>query len=94
MEKIIYQIGQEIYAINTKPLPGKEVAPPLNMYEKYKVMRECFDSEGNQHLDVGLISSYNYIKSFETGEELPNGEIIHWCHPSRFSTEIPQVPGV
>jgi hypothetical protein len=75
-----------VRAKNNKPLPGNEsgVAPPLEINKNYKVKRIHLDSKGNQHLDVGLISKHNFIRSYETDEELPDGDKIHWCHPSRF----------
>jgi hypothetical protein len=84
MEKVIFEKGQEVKCINTKALPGNEVAPPLDLETNYKINEIVLDSAGNQHLDVGLKSKYNWVKSFETSEDLPNGDTIHWCHPSRF----------
>lgn len=73
--------------INAKCLPNNEVAPPLKEGKMYKVKSIHVDYEGNQHLDVGLKSKYNYITGYETGIELPKGNKIHWCHPIRFSKE-------
>lgn len=70
--------------INIEPLTGNTIAPPLVLGEEYSINTIANDSEGNEHWDVGLVSQYNYITSHETGEELPEGDKIHWCHPSRF----------
>jgi hypothetical protein len=78
------EVGGIVRCINTKPLPGNEVAPPLHLNEVYVIKNVVRDKKGNPHLDVGLESNYNYISSYETKEELPNGNSIHWCHPSRF----------
>jgi hypothetical protein len=75
---------QVVTCTNVKPLEGNDVAPPLVMCKEYTIIGICIDRQGNQHLDVGLKSKYNYIRSHETGEELPHGDKIHWCHPSRF----------
>ena len=84
MEKTIFKIGDQVTVINTNILEGNEVGPPLKMRDKHKVHDIIDDRAGNQHLDVGLKSKFNYIRSFETKEELRDGDKIHWCHPSRF----------
>lgn len=83
----MFTVGQEVYVVNIEPLEGNDVAPKLTMGNKETIKQIILDAEGNQHLDVGLPSEYAYIRSFETKEELPNGDKIHWCHPSRFSIE-------
>lgn len=80
----LFNVGDLVACVNFNPLTGKSIAPPLSEGEIYRVGAITLDSAGNQHLDVGLKSEFNYITSFETGEELPNGDRIHWCHPSRF----------
>lgn len=79
-----FEIDNVVICKNTALLPGNEVAPPLEAEKEYPVKGIALDKEGNQHLDVGLVSLYNYIRSHETEEDLPNGDKIHWCHPSRF----------
>lgn len=71
---------------NNKPLPGNDVAPPLEVGKEYELKTTFEDKKGNPHYDVGLLSKFNYVSSKETGETLPNSGIggIHWCHPSRF----------
>lgn len=76
--------GGIVRCINTKPLLGNSVAPPLELGKTYVVLQVITDKNSNPHLDVGLKSKYNFITSYETKEELPKGDIIHWCHPSRF----------
>jgi len=82
MEK--FKIGETVICTNIKPLKGNDIEPPLELEKKYLIKNIILDKQGNQHLDVGLISKYNWIRSFETKEELPDGDKIHWCHPSRF----------
>lgn len=84
MEKIIYKKDDKVIAISNTLLGDNEVAPPLELNKEYPVLDIAIDKKGNQHLDVGITSEYNYIRSFETKEELPKGHMIHWCHPSRF----------
>lgn len=74
----------KVKCINVQALPGNDVAPPLKLNDEYEVKTIIKDSKGNEHYDVGLKSEYKYIRSFETQEELPDGDKIHWCHPSRF----------
>lgn len=82
----MFEVGDIVGCIHNKPFPDKEEAPKLKVGEKYMIKGITLDKEGNQHLDVGLISSLNWVTSIETGEVLPNSGIggIHWCHPSRF----------
>lgn len=75
---------KNLRCINNKPLSGNEVAPPLEVGEIYVLKEVIKDKKGNPHYDVGLVSNYNYISSYETKEQLPRGDEIHWCHPSRF----------
>ena len=82
--KIIFEEGTEVKAINIAPLAGNYKAPALELDKIYTIKQIILDSQGNQHLDVGLVSELNYVRSWETKEQLPNGETIHWCHPSRF----------
>lgn len=84
MEKVIFKIGDSVTVINTAVLPGNEVGPKLKMGDKMEVKDIMVDSAGNQHLDVGLPSELTYVRSYETKEELRDGDKIHWCHPSRF----------
>lgn len=83
-EKRIFIVGESVTATNIEPLKGNEIAPPLELGKTYPVKNIFLDRDGNQHLDVGLESAYSYIRSYETGEYLPDGDKIHWCHPSRF----------
>lgn len=74
----------KLKCINIKPLSGNEVAPPLEEGKEYDLLSKIQDSKGNYHYDIGLKSEYTYVRSFETQENLPDGDKIHWCHPSRF----------
>lgn len=88
-----FEIGEKVRCINIEPLESKnpaflqKIAPPLELEKIYPILSITLDKAGNQHLDVGLASMYNYITSYDTGEELFSGDSIHWCHPSRFKRE-------
>lgn len=84
----MYNIGDIVKAINDKPLGNNKISPEVIIGQEYHILNIVLDKEGNQHLDIGLPSEYNYIRSFETDEELPKGDLIHWCHPSRFEKVI------
>ena len=77
--------------INAQPLEGNDIGPPLKEGEEYQLLKKCYDSEGNEHYDVGIVSTVNYVRSHETGEELKDGDKIWWCHPSRFEMKLPLI---
>ena len=74
----------KVKCINILPLKGNDVAPPLEEGKEYVIKNMYIDKRQNKHYDVGLESKYKFIRSYETKEELPDGDKIHWCHPSRF----------
>ena len=84
----IFKIGDEVVVINSLLLPGKVICPDLSSGQNKSVVGICVDRYGNQHIDVGLVSELNYVTSYETGEDLPGGDKIHWCHPSRFTKKV------
>lgn len=81
--KVIYAVDDEVEIINEEPLTGNTVAPPIKVGERHKVKNIVLDRLNNQHLDLGLVSKYTYITSWETREELPDGDTVHWVHPTR-----------
>lgn len=83
MKKIWY-VNDIAQCIDIKTLPGNDKAPALTLGKTYRVRGITLDSKGNQHLDVGLVSELSFVRSWETKEDLPDGDKIHWCHPSRF----------
>ena len=82
--KTVFEVGQTVEVINIDMLTGNDKKPNLKIGGIHEIKEIVLDKDGNQHLDVGLVSRLSYVKSWETGEELPNGNKIHWCHPSRF----------
>ena len=81
--KVIYEVDDEVEIINEEPLTGNTIAPPIKIGERYKIKNIVLDRLNNQHLDLGLVSKYIYITSWETREELPDGDTVHWVHPTR-----------
>jgi ethanolamine utilization protein EutA (predicted chaperonin) len=86
-EKVEAKDGLKAICVNADPLPGNEIGPVLELGKSYPVNGLTLDSKENQHLDVGLVSTLSYVRSYETGEQLKDGNKIHWCHPSRFILE-------
>ena len=78
------KIGDVLIALSNTPLAGNDKAPPLVIGDEYVLKNIIFDGKRNPHYDVGLKSDLNYVRSYETKMELPDGDLIHWCHPSRF----------
>lgn len=81
------KVADILIARNIEPLEGKTIAPPLTKDAEY-VVEDIYTCKcGSKHLDMGLKSLHNFITCFECGEELPHGDEIHWCHPSRFEAK-------
>lgn len=78
------EVGMQLICKNEKPLTGNEVGPPLTLEEKYEAKQIHTCGCGKQHVDVGLVSKYNWVRCYHCEEELPSSDKIHWCHPSRF----------
>lgn len=82
-----FNIGDNLKVVNIEPLSGNTIRPPLDVSKLYPILAIVKCGCGKQHLDVGLISEYNYISCHNCGEQLPtfsNERDPHWCHPSRF----------
>jgi hypothetical protein len=85
LKRKIFTLDQkEVTCLNAEPLPDNDIGPPLEKGKKYPLKGIILDKAGNQHLDVGIESKLLYVSSYETGEHLPGGDKIHFCHPSRF----------
>ena len=82
---VTISVGQSKKCINAKPLKGNDVAPDLEEGKEYEIVRVIACSCGSAHIDVGLKSRHNYISCHTCKAELPNGDVTHWCHPSRFA---------
>lgn len=84
-EGILFEDAAEVLiADKVDPLDGNEVAPPLVKGNSYQVLRKHVCECGQEHYDVGLVSEYNFIRCYKCEEHLPDGDKVHWCHPSRF----------
>lgn len=73
--------------INIEPLEGNTIAPPLELNKEYNVIKSYDCKCGQTHYDVGLKSKHNWISCYKCKKEIPQGDIIHWCHPSRFEVK-------
>lgn len=81
------KLGQVLICKNNQPLEGNTIAPPLTVDEKYTAKEVLICDCGQDHIDVGLKSKYNFITCYKSKTELPRGTKIHWCHPSRFEQQ-------
>lgn len=70
--------------VNILPLVGNDVAPPLKLNDDYKLVQIHRCKCGQEHYDVGLKSEYNWVSCYKCKKPLPQGNLIHWCHPDRF----------
>jgi hypothetical protein len=84
MEKAKHEAGDTLTVTMEKPLEGNVIAPPIKIGQTHvlQVIHTC--SCGQHHYDIGLPSEYNYIRCYKCKKELPSGDSVHWCHPSRF----------
>lgn len=76
--------NDDMKCVNSLPLEGNTVAPPVVVGQNYLLQGIFFCKCGQEHFDMGLKSKYNYISCYKCKEPIPNGDSIHWCHPSRF----------
>jgi hypothetical protein len=74
--------GDHLTVIFDQPLPGNDVAPPIKRGQAYVCKGVYTDSDGHDHIDIGLPMNVSYVRSYATDERLP--PTTHWCHPNRF----------
>lgn len=75
-------INDTLVCVNTLPLDGNEIAPPVIEGKEYPLKDIYTCSCGKEHYDVGLALEVNYVRCYDCKEEMPTR--THWCHPSRF----------
>lgn len=79
-----FKVGDKVEATSNTPLPGNDYAPPLKTHEYYSV-EDVYKCEcGQEHLHVGVPSKLNYVSCYNCEQQIPRGDVKHWCHPSRF----------
>lgn len=76
------KLNYDVICINTEPLAGNTIAPPLVADLDYKILEVHTCKCGKEHYNVGLKLVHNYVTCYDCKEELPF--TTHWCHPSRF----------
>lgn len=79
--------GDQLNCVETTPLPGNDIGPDLNSETKYEAKEVYTCKCGQKHIDVGLVSSRNWINCYACSEKLPRATDggIQWCHPRRFT---------
>ena len=66
--------GDTVVCINSEKFSDKEVGPPLTKGNNYVIKEVITTTGGNDHIDVGLKSMYNYVSCQATGIRIPRGE--------------------
>lgn len=79
-----FKVGDSVICINEKPLSKTGFGPELTLGKTYPVKKIYTEPAGFDHLDIGLITDFEVIRSLDTGVELPKTGAA-WCHPSRFN---------
>ena len=78
------KVGDKVKCVISKPLSTSGYGPPVRLGESYEV-KEIIRTRGDHdHIDVGLRSTVGSVSCLETGDVIPRGNVIAWCHPSRF----------
>lgn len=83
-----FKKGEWVHVIKTEPLPGKDIAPPLMIGEEKQIFSVYVCHCGQDHVNVGLMSRYNFVTCYNCDMDLPNSLHVHWCHPSRFERNL------
>lgn len=84
--------GDHVTVINDQILPGNEVGPNIQNGQLWPVIKTHTCACGEEHVDIGILSTLNYVTCYKCEENLPESTKIHWCHSSRFEKVI--VPGI
>jgi hypothetical protein len=84
--------GDTIICKNTNVLKGNRIAPALENEKEYKAKDVIICTCGTKHIDVGIASLYNYVSCYECKSHLPKGDVVHYCHPSRFEIKVEVEP--
>lgn len=91
IETYKFGVGDIVKITDDSPLSGNKIAPPVTVGDEYPIRNIVIDRKGNQHLDLGLESKYEYISSWETEEHLPDGDKIHWVSPWRVDVVVKNI---
>lgn len=82
VESKSFSLFDTLRAENVEPFKGagrdgttnKPIAPPLALGHEYKPLKAYVCNCGHNHVDVGLVSKFNYISCTNCGEKLPDGD--------------------
>lgn len=77
------QVNDTLICVNSKPLVGNDIAPPVTEGNEYPLQEIHTCGCGKQHFNVGLPMEVNYVRCYDCTEDLPPHS--HWCHPTRFT---------
>lgn len=75
-----------VECVNSQPLKGNAIAPPVVLGQKYPVHQIIECPCGEQHYDVGIKSPHNYVQCYKCRADLPTSAVgeIYWTHSSRY----------
>lgn len=79
-----FSVGEVVRVVYDKQFPELDAKPEIKNDQEFVILQITEDRDGHQHLDIGLESKLNFIRSRHTFEKLPNGNTIHWCSADRF----------
>lgn len=74
----------KVEVINDRVLEGNERCPDVANGQIYEIKNVYICRCGEEHVDIGLTSTLNFVTCYKCREDLPDGDKIHWCHSSRF----------
>ena len=87
--------GDLVNCIDDKPLSKTQIGPVLTKNLVYEVQDKFVDSNGNEHLDIGLKMYIGFVSCLETGLVLAEQDIDekprkfpHYCYPARFQKVV------
>lgn len=90
--KSSFKVGETVKCIIEKALSSSGYGPNVKLNQTY-IIKEIITTgkrketpEGYDHIDIGLPSEVGSVTCLETGDVIPRGETVAWCHPSRFET--------
>lgn len=82
--KSIVAVGDTVKCVINEVLSKSGYGPTLELGKEYKVEEIITTSGDNDHLNVGVRSELGSVSCLETGDLIPRGNVVAWCHPSRF----------
>ncbi len=77
-------VGDKVKCIIDKALSSSDYGPNVELNKEYEIKEIITTRNDCDHIDVGIRSELGSVSCLETGDLIPRGNVIAWCHPSRF----------